>query len=182
MARRFFFSLIMISSWLFMMTAKSQSSVDYHKVTTLLLKEYGHRNWIVIADAAYPSQSAPGISTFVTGAEHLDVVSNVLGMVEEAEHVRPVIMVDKELGYLSDTDVIGIEDYQANLKSVLGNRAYESMLHEEIIQKLDEASSLVKVLILKTEMVMPYTSVFIQLDCGYWGNEDEESLRTKMKE
>jgi hypothetical protein len=30
-------------------------------------------------------------------------------------------------------------------------------------------------------MAMPYTSVFLQLDCKYWGLEDEQKLRQAMK-
>jgi hypothetical protein len=28
---------------------------------------------------------------------------------------------------------------------------------------------------------MPYTSVFLQLDCRYWGPNDEQKLRQAMK-
>ena len=31
------------------------------------LKSYGHRNWIVIADSAYPKQSNPAIKTITIG-------------------------------------------------------------------------------------------------------------------
>ena len=33
------------------------------------------------------------------------------------------------------------------------------------------------VLLLKTDLVIPYTSVFLQLDCGYWNAEKEARLR-----
>jgi hypothetical protein len=29
-------------------------------------------------------------------------------------------------------------------------------------------------------MALPYTSVFLQLDCGYWSPEAEKRLRTTM--
>jgi hypothetical protein len=51
------------------------------------------------------------------------------------------------------------------------------MPHEEVIAQLDEAAKTFRVLIIKTEMVIPYTSVFIQLDCGYWSAEQEKRLR-----
>jgi hypothetical protein len=38
------------------------------------------------------------------------------------------------------------------------------------------------VLILKTNMTLPYTSVFIELDCGYWSAEAEARLRGAMKD
>jgi len=33
-----------------------------------LLPLFGHRNWIVVADSAYPAHSMPGIETIVSGA------------------------------------------------------------------------------------------------------------------
>lgn len=40
--------------------------------------------------------------------------------------------------------------------------------HEKIIANLDEAGATFKIVIIKTDMTLPYTSVFIRLDCGYW--------------
>lgn len=41
----------------------------WRTLLTRRLPELGHRNWIVIADSAYPSQVAPGIETIInTGA------------------------------------------------------------------------------------------------------------------
>ena len=42
------------------------------------LPRFGHRNWIVIADSAYPAQTAPGIETIVTDEHQLAVVKAVL--------------------------------------------------------------------------------------------------------
>jgi hypothetical protein len=36
------------------------------------------------------------------------------------------------------------------------------------------------VLVLKTNMKIPYMSVFIRLECGYWSAEAEKRLREKM--
>ena len=35
-------------------------------------------------------------------------------------------------------------------------------------------------LVLKTNMTIPYTSVFIRLDCKYWTADQEKRLRSKM--
>jgi len=37
------------------------------------------------------------------------------------------------------------------------------------------------VVIIKTDLVLPYTSVFMRLDCGYWSAEAESKLRDSMK-
>ena len=50
----------------------------WEAVLTRRLPLLGHRNWIVVADAAYPAQSNPGIETIATGADHLQVLARVL--------------------------------------------------------------------------------------------------------
>ena len=49
--------------------------------------------------------------------------------------------------------------------------------HEQIIAKLDQSAQVFRVLIIKTEMTIPYTSVFFELDCGYWNADAEQRLR-----
>jgi hypothetical protein len=142
---------------------------------------FGHRNWIVIADSAYPSQSKPGIETVATGADHLEVVEEVLRLLGEQKHVRPNVYLDAELPHVEDRDARGIARYRARLRALLGRRETLSLPHEEIINKLDTAAAKFNVLVLKTNLALPYTSVFLELDCGYWSAEAEKRLREAMK-
>lgn len=146
-----------------------------------VLDEFGHRNWIVVADYAYPCQSAPGIQTIFTGEDHLKVLDEVLAQIASAPHVRPVIMVDRELDFIAEEDAPGIENYRSALRRRLGNMEVSSMLHEDIIREMASASDLYRVLILKSDMTLPYTSVFIELDCGYWDAGSESRLREAMQ-
>jgi hypothetical protein len=57
-----------------------------------------------------------------------------------------------------------------------------SLLHEDIIAKLDEAGNKFKILLFKTNLTLPYTSVFFQLDCGYWDDDAEGRLRERMSQ
>lgn len=57
----------------------------------------------------------------------------------------------------------------------------QSILHDSVFTKLDEASKLCTIVVLKTNETIPYTSVFLQLDCSYWNAEKEKQLREKMK-
>jgi hypothetical protein len=47
---------------------QSQAQVSWQTKLEQELPLLGHRNWIVIADSAYPWQTAPGIETINTGA------------------------------------------------------------------------------------------------------------------
>jgi hypothetical protein len=57
---------------------------------------YGHRNWIVVADSAYPAQSNPGIETLFTGGDHSEVFGKVLVGVGASRHVRANVYIDAE--------------------------------------------------------------------------------------
>jgi len=145
------------------------------------LAEYGHRNWIVVADSAYPKQSAPGIETIATGKSQIEVLEIVLNAIAEAPHVQAIVMLDAELASVAEADAPGVTDYRTHLKECLKGKEVKVMPHEDIIAELDQASEMFNVLLLKTDMILPYTSVFLQLDCGYWNTDKEERLRALFR-
>lgn len=142
---------------------------------------YGHRNWIVVADAAYPAQARPGIETVVANEEHVAVLEEVLAGVAASRHVRALALTDKELAFVADADAPGIEAYRRKLDQMLSGRERSVLGHEQIIARLDQAAQTFRVLVIKTNMALPYTSVFLQLDCGYWSAGAEERLRRAMQ-
>lgn len=141
------------------------------------LKVYGHRNWIVVADAAYPQQSNPAIQTMTIDAGQLEAVEFVIDLINNSGHVDANIFVDKEMAYVAEKNANGIEAYRNDLNKVLDGKPVKAMLHEEIINQLDKSAELFNVFILKTDLTIPYTSVFFQLECGYWDAASEGELR-----
>jgi L-fucose mutarotase/ribose pyranase (RbsD/FucU family) len=146
-----------------------------------LLPLWGHRNWIVIADSAYPAQANQGIETIATGADHLQVLKATLGAIKKSKHVRANIYLDAELEMVADNDARGVTQYQQRLTQLIGNDETRVLPHDQIIAKLDESAKLFRVLILKSTLTVPYTSVFLELDCGYWSREAEDRLRSSIK-
>src|ERR1700710_1930620 len=69
--------------------AAPEDSANWKQVLNARLPYYGHRNWIVIADSAYPAQARDGIETIVSGADQGEVLRYVLGTLSSAKHVRP---------------------------------------------------------------------------------------------
>jgi hypothetical protein len=149
------------------------------------LPYYGHRNWIVIADSAYPLQSAPGIETIVSTESQTETVGHVLEVLSKARHVRPVAYTDMELKYVPEPEVAGIDAYRQLLQGLfdkfLPGQKIVSIRHEDIIGKLDAASKTFDVLIIKTNMTIPYTSVFLELRAAYWSDEAEQRLRQSIR-
>ena len=139
-----------------------------------------HRNWIAVVDSAYPLQTSAGIETVETDDDQLEVVKTVLGQIARSEHVRSVIFTDAELKVVPESDAEGVTAYRDALGTLLGKTEAQSLPHEEIIGKLDDAGKTFHILVLKTRMMIPYTSVFIRLECGYWSADAEKRLREAM--
>ena len=141
----------------------------------------GHRNWILVVDSAYPLQTSPGVETIETDSSEVDVVREVLQEVDRSIHVRPVLYMDAELPFVTENDAPGVEQYRREIRGVLGDRPVSSIAHEAVLSKIDEAGKTFHVLVLKTRLAIPYTSVFMQLDCKYWPADAEARLRQAMK-
>jgi hypothetical protein len=140
----------------------------------------GHRNWILVVDSAYPLQTSPGVETIETNADQIDVVRHVLGAINSSIHVRPLLYMDSELPFVPDKDAPGATTYRAKIGNLLHGYIVESVPHDKIISDIDEAGKLFHVLVLKTNMAVPYTSVFIRLDCKYWSADAEKRMRARM--
>ena len=144
------------------------------------LQLYGHRNWVVIADSAYPAQSRQGIETIVANDEQTAVLARTFEILQECKHVRPKIYTDAELHFVPEADAPGVTSYRKQLSDLIEGYEVHDLMHEEIISRLDQAGEMFRVLLIKTKMRIPYSSVFFELDCGYWSAEAENRLRGVM--
>jgi D-ribose pyranose/furanose isomerase RbsD len=161
--------------------ARTSHSQDWKAKLSDDVTRFGHRNWIVVADSAYPLQASSGIETMVVDADQLAVVGQVINDLKTAKHVRAIVYTDSELSFVPEQDAKGVNAYRASLTKLLSSQGdHQTLPHEQILQKLDEAGKTFKILIIKTPLTIPYTSVFFQLDCGYWSSEAEQRLRAAM--
>jgi D-ribose pyranose/furanose isomerase RbsD len=157
------------------------TTADWHARLEQEIPLLGHRNWILIVDSAYPLQVSPGVEIMETSADQLEVTQQVLAALDRSPHVRPIVHLDAELPFLHEQDAKGVTQYRSALNNVLKGREIQSASHEELLHTIDETSRTYKVLVLKTTSTIPYTSVFLQLDCRYWPAEAERKLREEMK-
>ena len=162
------------------LAAPKSDGSDWRRIVQQRLPVYGHRNWIAIVDSAYPAQSRDGIETIVADASQADVVKEVLADLNKSIHVRPIVYTDTELQYVPEADAPGVTVYRQQLAQALGVTPVNSLIHEQIIKKLDDAGQTFRILIIKTNMTIPYTSVFMQLNCKYWPDDAEKRMRAAM--
>ncbi|MGA9128982.1 MAG: hypothetical protein WB425_12670 [Terracidiphilus sp.] len=154
---------------------------NWEKTFNERLPLFGHRNWLVVADAAYPLHSAPGIETLVSTQSQQATLEAILKPLRTSQHIRPIIYLDQELEFVEEKDAPGVSAYRDYLKVALKGLAVNSTPHEDIIAKLDRAAEMFSILIVKSTMTIPYTSVFFELDCGYWNPESEARLRATFR-
>jgi hypothetical protein len=160
--------------------AQLSAPANWQAKVTESMPLLGHRNWILVVDSAYPLQSSPGIETIETNAAHLDVLRYVLSAINNSIHVRPIVYMDSELPFVPDEDAPGASAYRSQIQQTLSDYTIESLPHERIISRIDESSKQFHVLILKTAMTVPYSSVFLRLDCKYWSADAEKRMRARM--
>jgi RbsD / FucU transport protein family len=169
---------------LLMMTSLSagaqQPAPDWQGRLGQILPLLGHRNWIMIVDSAYPLQSSAGVETLETNTDQMEVIRTVLGAIDKSIHVRPIVYMDAELPFVTEKDAPGVTSYREGIKTALKGRAITSLPHEQIIAKVDEVGKTFHIIVLKTTMTVPYTSVFLQLNCKYWSDEAEAQMRKAM--
>ena len=163
-----------------MPVAAGTTKQDWKGRLKALLPLFGHRNWIVIADSAYPAQSAPGIETIVAGGSQIEIARSVLTAIGASKHVRAKVYLDQELQFVAEADAPGVSRYRAELAKMLKSADTITLPHEQIIARLGEAGLAFRVLIIKTELSIPYTTIFLELDCGYWCAEAEQRLQRAM--
>jgi D-ribose pyranose/furanose isomerase RbsD len=173
--------LVTILTLLLCMVPNAHAAEPWQEKLQHQLPLLGHRNWIVVVDSAYPLQTAPGIETVYAGAGQTEVVREVIAALAKTQHVKPTIYLDAEMKFVAEKDAPGISAYREDLKTILANQPAQVLPHEQIIAKLDEAGKTFKVLVIKTPLTKPYTSVFFQLECGYWNADAEKRMRDAMK-
>jgi D-ribose pyranose/furanose isomerase RbsD len=161
--------------------SKPNKSIQWQNELQSKLSTFGHRNWILIVDKAFPMQNGSGITYINSNENLLPVLSYTLEEIRNSSHVKPIIYQDKELSFITEEQSTGVKQLAQSIQKVLGENKVQQINHDSIFFKIDEAAKLFNVLIIKTNETIPYSSVFLQLDCAYWNAEKEAMLRLNMK-
>ena len=144
------------------------------------LSYLGARNWVVIAEAAFPIQSRRGLRVVRLNAEIPEVVDGVERVIEEKYHVKPRLYVSSEAKNVPYDYAPGIVNYHEQLERALHGRETVELDHAMLMRMLGDTSKTYRVLVIKTQTALPYTSVFMELGSGYWDSESESALRDLM--
>jgi len=155
------------------------STYDQPWISTLRheLGYLGARNWVVVAEAAFPIHSRRGLRVVRINGSIPEVVDGVERVIEEKYHVKPRLYVTSEAHSVPYDYAPGIRNYHEQLGEALHGRETVQLENDMLMRMLNDTSKLYRVLVIKTNTALPYTSVFMELGSGYWDGESESALR-----
>lgn len=143
--------------------------------------QLGYRNWIVIAEASFPAHSRPGVRQVNSYQPIPVVVDEVLKALEQTEHVRPRVYLPLEMRAVENDFAPGIDEHRRQLEWALHGFEPVHLEQDTLITLLEDARTSFDVLVVRTSTALPYTSVFMELQPGYWDGESEARLRDQMR-
>ena len=144
--------------------------------------QLGYRNWIVIAESSFPAHSRSGTRQVNTYQDIPVVLDEVLRTLERTEHVRPKVYVTRELAVVENDFAPGIDAYRKELETALHGYETTELEQDSLITLVQDAQKSFDVLVLRTTTALPYASVFLELQPGYWDGESEQRLRDRMRQ
>lgn len=139
--------------------------------------QLGYRNWIVVAEASLPAQNRPGIHQVTADVDVPEALDYVIYTLEQTQHVSPTLYLTRELRSLDNNLTPGIDEHRKHLKLALRSHETTEIEQESLLTLLADASRSFDVLVIRTPTALPYTSVFLELQPGYWDAESEARLR-----
>lgn len=153
---------------------------DWRESVANQVNQLGYRNWIVIAEASFPAHNRPGFRQVTASAEIPEVVDYVLNAIEQNQHVRPRVYLTRELRAVENDFAPGIDELREQVKASLHSHEPTELDQQSLITLLESANQSFDVLVIRTPTALPYTSVFMELQPGYWDAESEERLRQRI--
>lgn len=157
------------------------SSASWKDTLQSRLPLYGHRNWIVVADSAFPVYAEPGIETIAANADFASVLKSVAGEIAASRHVRGTVFLDKEIEFVEEQDYPGVTALRRTIATTFPTDQVSSIPHSEAMSRIAQAGTNYRVPFIKTTGRIPYSSVYIRLDCGYMSEEIERKISNAME-
>jgi hypothetical protein len=144
--------------------------------------QLGYRNWIVIAEASFPAQNRPGVRQISAPVEVPEALDYVLQALEQSENLRPQIYQTRELRSVENDFAPGIDDLRKRMQGAMHGHEATELDQQSLLTLLEDASRSFDVLVIRTQTALPYTSVFLELQPGYWDAESEARLRERIEQ
>lgn len=146
------------------------------------LARLGARNWIVIADPTFPVLAGEGVIVLPVEADSADTFREVLDQLELQAALVPRIWLSRELSAIPENRAPGIRRYLREMKNLIRGRFHYDIDQRFIDMQLAQAAARYRVLYIKTNTHLPYSSIAIELDSGYWNPDAEAEVRQRLQQ
>lgn len=168
------FALLGLGCASFPSSGSWQGAVQRH------VAQLGFRNWIVIAEASFPAYSRSGVHQVTAQSEIPEVLAQVLQTIDQTQHVKPNVYLTRELWSMNNDSAPGIDELKKKNDQFLAGMEVASLDQESLMSLIADANRSFDVLIIRTTSALPYSSVFLELQPGYWDAESEQQLRARI--
>lgn len=157
--------------------------LPWHKKFDSRLSLLGKDNWIIVTESSYPCRRAMGIETIATHKGLPSVLDYVLSGMDDSVHAGATAWLCSELEKVPDRDAIGITKVHHEIRRLLNDAKIPVKVatEQEILKKIDTETADYNVLVLKSGTPLPYTSVYLHIDCRYWDEAREKRLRDALR-
>ena len=87
----------------------------------------------------------------------------------------------RKLKHIREGDAPGVNAIHKAMDRLPEEHNVLEFEHEQIISKLNECARFFRIVVLKSTLTIPYTSVFLELEGGYWSGEAKCAVRRRMR-
>ena len=136
--------------------------------------------WIIIAEASFPAHSRQGVRQVNSSASIPETLDYVLNALERTENVRPQLYLTRELRAVENDFAPGIDELRKKIEASLHGHESTELDQQILLTLLEDATRSFDVLVIRTPTALPYSSVFLELQPGYWDVDSETRLRERI--
>ncbi len=156
-------------------TEELRTQLDPH------LNVLGARNWIVVADPAYPILAGEGVDVITVEADSVCTLREVLRSLAAEGSLTPRLWLCSELEAVPEKRAPGMRKFRQQLHKLTARHLHYEVTDRIIALQLAQAAQTYRILYIKTTTALPYSSIAIELDSGYWDSDAEEELRQRLE-
>lgn len=156
-----------------------ESHSQWSKSLNAEIAELGAYNWILVTEAAYPAPGRPAAHSLLSPYKSPRTLELTLQSIDDSGHTSPRIYLTKELERIKEVYAPGMNEHRENLLNSLHGRTTQSLPSQSLESLLRTSKNGNRVLVIKSQTALPYTSIYIELESGYWSGESETALRKK---
>jgi hypothetical protein len=81
---------------------------------------------------------------------------------------------------VQEDDYPGVADIRDEIARTFDQTRLSSIPHAQVLSDIHEVGKTFRILLIKTNSTIPYTSVYMRLDCGYMTDEVDHQIRNSV--